>query len=130
MSQAHFFVKSNKGKRLLVIDDYMFQRSGRITTVTTYWACQVKECSATAHTSTVTDALIKQKNNHCHLPVPEKIEIRQFMNKVKCRVHVETAAAGLIYDQELAKANLSEAALAMAPTAQEARKLKKHLHSN
>ena len=47
------------------------------------------------------------------------------MNKVKCRVHAETAAAGHIYDQELAKANLSDTALPMAPTAQEARMLKK-----
>ncbi|UJR19270.1 hypothetical protein I4U23_022399 [Adineta vaga] len=59
---------------------------------TTYWACQFKDCSAVAHTVTKTGDLTKQKNDHCHPPVPEKIEIRQLMNKVKTHVISETAA--------------------------------------
>jgi hypothetical protein len=117
----HSYVKSNKGKPLLVIGDYVFQQSGKTTAATTYWECQFKECSAVAHTDTSVGALTKQKNDHCHPPVPEKIEIRRLMNAVKVRVACETTAIGQIYDQELAKANLSEMALVMAPTANEAR---------
>ena len=39
---THSFVNSNKGKPLLVIDDYVFQQSGKTTVATTYWACQFK----------------------------------------------------------------------------------------
>jgi len=87
---THSFVTSNKGKALLVIDDYVFQQSGKATIATTYWACQFKNCSAVAHTTTKTVVLTKQKNDHCHAPVPEKIEIRHMMNKVKSRVINET----------------------------------------
>jgi hypothetical protein len=118
---TYTFVNSNKGKSLLVIDDYVFQQSGKATMATTYWACQLKNCSAVAHTTTKTGVLIKQKNDHCHPSVPEKIEIRQLMNKVKSRLASETTAIGQIYDQELAKANLSTTALVMASTATEAR---------
>ncbi|CAF1166798.1 unnamed protein product [Adineta ricciae] len=118
---TYSFINSNKGKPLLVVDDYVFQQSGKSTTTTTYWACQFKGCSAVAHTSTGTGILIKQKNDHCHPSVPEKIEIRKLMNKVKSRIACETTAIGQIYDQEMAKANLSTTALVMAPTAIEAR---------
>jgi hypothetical protein len=118
---TYSFVNSNKGKSLLVVDDYVFQQSGKATIPTTYWACQCKDCSAVAHTTTLTGILTKQKNDHCHPPIPEKIAIRQLMNKVKIRVTNETTAIGQIYDQEIAKANLSKIALVMAPTAKEAR---------
>jgi hypothetical protein len=118
---TYSFVNSNKGKPLLAIGDYVFQQSGKTTMTTTYWACQWKNCSAVAHTTTKTGVLIKQKNDHCHSSIPEKIEIRQLMNKVKSRVTSETTAIGQIYDQELAKANLSTTALVMASTATEAR---------
>ena len=117
---THSFVTSNKGKTLLAIDGYVFQQSGKATIATTYWAYQFKDYSAVAHTTTKTGVLTKQKNDHCHAPIPEKIEIRQMMNKVKSRIINETTAIGQIYDQEVAKANLSKVALVMAPTANEA----------
>jgi hypothetical protein len=118
---THSFLNSNKGKPLLVIDDYVFQQSGKTTIATTYWACQLKDCSAVAHTDTKSGVLTKQKNIHCHPPVPEKIQVRRLMNKVKIRIINETTAIGQIYDQEIAKADLSKIALVMASTTNEAR---------
>ena len=116
------YIKSNKNKSLLVVvDDYVFQQSGKATEATTYWACQYKDCSAVAHTTTGPGALKKQKNAHCHPSIPEKIEIRQLMNKVKSRIASATTAIGQIYDQEMAKTNLSTGALIMVVTALEAR---------
>ncbi|UJR19377.1 hypothetical protein I4U23_022506 [Adineta vaga] len=115
------YINSNKGKSLLVIDDYLYQQSGKPTVKTTYWACQFKHCPAVAHTNTNTGVATKQKNDHCHPPIPEQIEVRQLMNTVKIRVTGETTSIGQIYDQEMAKASLWKVALVTAPTANEAR---------
>ncbi len=58
------------------------------------------------------------------MPKSERLEIRKMMTKVKTRVDRETTAIGQIYTEELAKANLSRTALAIAPTAREASKCK------
>ena len=46
------------------------------------------------------------------MPVPGRVEIRKLMMNVKSRVHDESTAIGQIYNEELAKANLSKPALA------------------
>ncbi len=56
------------------------------------------------------------------MPVPERVEIRKLMTNIKNRVHGEATAIGQIYNEELAKANLSKSALAVAATAREASK--------
>jgi hypothetical protein len=64
------------------------------------------------------------ESTHTHLPVPDRLEIRKMLTNVKTRVDRETGAIDQIHNEELAKANLSRAALAIAPTAREASKCK------
>ncbi len=118
----YIFITSNKGKPLLVINDYIYQHS-KITTNITYWVCKINDCNARAHTKTSTNQLIKQTGeDHCHLPSPEEVEIRSFMHVVKQRVKTETIPIGQIFEEELARAKLSKAALAQVSTANKARK--------
>jgi len=64
---SRIFITSNKGKNLLVIDDYIYQQSKVIPNVT-YWICKIKDCNARAHVKTNAGELIKQTgDDHCHL---------------------------------------------------------------
>jgi hypothetical protein len=113
------FITSNKKKRLLTIDGYIYQQN-KCTEKVSYWICEEKMCGMGVHLTT-NDLFIKfTKSTHNHMPVPEKLEIRKMLSNVKNRVHRETTAVGKIYTEELARANLSTAALAMANTAREA----------
>ena len=119
---SHTFITSNKGKHLLVIDDYIYHHT-KITSNVTYWICKIKDCNARAHTKTSTNQLIKQTGGvHCHSPLPEEVEIRSFKNVVKARVKEETIPIGQIYEEELGRAKLSMTALAQISTANQARK--------
>jgi hypothetical protein len=117
------FLISNKKKRLLVIDGYIYQQN-KFTAKVSYWICEVKWCTAGVHLNSKDQFLKYTETTHTHLPVPERLEIRQMLTSVKTRVDRETVAIGQIYNDELAKANLSRAALAIAPTAREAIKCK------
>jgi hypothetical protein len=114
------WLASNKGKRLLVIDGFVFQ-SNKISAKVTYWKCEVKECGATGHTDS-NDQLIRQNGEHTHLPSPERIEIRLLKKSAKDRVKSEAIPITQIYEEELAHAHLSVAALATAPSGNEASK--------
>jgi hypothetical protein len=115
------FINSNKNKRLLSIAGYIFYQN-KSTPKVTYWKCEQKSCSAAVHLDS-NDRFIKFNSaDHTHMPVPERIEIRKLMTSVKARVIHESTAIGQIYQEELAKANLSRSALAFASTAREASK--------
>jgi len=117
------FLTSNKGKRLLVINGFVYQQN-KSTTKVNYWACEEKLCNAGVHLSS-NDLFIKYSGNgHIHMPKPERLEIRKLMTKVKARVDQETTAIEQIYTDELAKANLSRTALAIISTPREASKIK------
>jgi FLYWCH zinc finger domain len=121
MSTIVEFVTSNKGKPLLVYDGYIFKKN-KSTEKVTYWICQHGACNATVHTDS-NDQYLKSRGNHeTHLPSPEQIELRNFRDIVKKRTAEETIAIGMIYEEELARANLSQTALAIAPSANEASK--------
>ncbi|CAF4583089.1 unnamed protein product, partial [Rotaria sp. Silwood2] len=78
-------------------------------------------CSAYIHTDQNDQYLGRSGDHNSHLPVPERIELSIFKEKVKERIVKETAAIGKIYENELASATLSEAALALAPLPNEAK---------
>ena len=119
---SHSFITSNKGKNLLVIDDYMYHHT-KITSNVAYWICQIKDCGARAHIKMNTNQLIKQTGDvHCHLLSPEEVEIRSFKNVVKARSKEETIPIRQIYEEELACAKLSTAALTQVSTANKAGK--------
>jgi hypothetical protein len=60
------------------------------------------------------------ENQAYHMPTPERLEIRKMMENIKARVNRETTAVGQIYTEELARANLSTAALAIPRTTKKA----------
>ena len=112
------FITSNKKKRLLVIDGYIFQQN-KSTEKVIYWICEEKMCGMGVHLST-DDVFIKfTKSAHTHMPAPEKLQIRQVLSHVKDRVNRETTSVGKIYTEELSRHNLSDSALAMANTPKE-----------
>lgn len=110
------FVTSNKNKRLLVMNGYIYQLN-KSTAKVTYWICEEKMCWAGVHLD-VNDQFLKYAaSSHTHLPIPEREEIRLMMSKVKERVTNETTAIGQIYNEELAHTSVSRSTLANAPSA-------------
>ncbi|CAF1295134.1 unnamed protein product [Rotaria sordida] len=62
-----------------------------------------------------------RKGDHSsHLSSPEHIEILNFKANVKGRVTTEATPIARIFDEELAKAQLSQTALCIVPSAQDA----------
>ena len=74
-------MNSNKGKLLLVADEYTFKLN-KATTTTKYWICTINGCAAKVHTD-LTNILMKTAGNHSHLPEKEKIEVREVREKIK-----------------------------------------------
>ncbi|CAF1553426.1 unnamed protein product [Rotaria magnacalcarata] len=74
------FINSNKGKPLLVADDYTFKLN-KATASTKYWICTINGCAANVHTD-LTNLLMKTAGNHSHLPEKEKIEVREAREKM------------------------------------------------
>ncbi|CAM4827788.1 unnamed protein product [Rotaria magnacalcarata] len=116
-SPAISFMNSNKGKPLLVADEYTFKLN-KATTTTKYWICTINGCAAKVHTD-LTNLLMKTAGNHSHLPEKEKIEVREVREKIKQRAINETTPIPRIYDEERAKAMLSTTAIAILPSERE-----------
>jgi hypothetical protein len=113
------FITSNKNKRLLVIDGFIYQQN-KCTEKVSYWVCEEKMCGMGVHLS-ASDTFIKYtKDTHTHMPKPERLEIRKMLSSIKTRVSHEKTAIGQIYTEEIARENLSTTALAIANTAKEA----------
>ena len=115
------FSVTTKGKRVLLYEGYIYTLNrdrGKVK----YWRCEDRTCSAFVHTDE-NDCYKTHSGSHDrHLPSPERVELLEFKRKVKDRVIKETTAIARIYDQELAAANLSQIALALAPAAKDSRK--------
>ncbi|CAM4801162.1 unnamed protein product [Rotaria magnacalcarata] len=112
------FITSNKGKPLLVRDSYIYYVSKTTATVK-YWRCEDRSCNAGVHTSNK-DVFIKTVGIHSHLQSPEEIEVRTFHQNIKRRVINETTAITKIYDEELARQQMSQTAAAIMPSSYEA----------
>ncbi|CAF3588472.1 unnamed protein product [Rotaria sp. Silwood1] len=118
MASAISFITSNKGKPLLVPDNYIYYVS-KTTAAVKYWKCEDRSCNAGIHTS-IKDTFLKTVGNHSHLPSPEEIEVRTFKQNIKRRVINETTAITKIYDEELARQQMSQTAAAIIPSSYEA----------
>ncbi|CAF2095873.1 unnamed protein product [Rotaria magnacalcarata] len=83
-TQAKFpsisFINSNKGKPLLVADDYTFKLN-KTTTSTKYWICTINDCAAKVHTD-LNNGLMKTVGYHSHLREKEKLEVREAREKM------------------------------------------------
>ena len=108
------FINSNKGKPLLVGNNYVFKLN-KTTTTTKYWICTLNGCAVIIHTN-LNNQLIKTIGDHNHVPEKEKLEVREFLEKVKQREINETTPIPRIYDEECAKAMSSDAAIAVLPS--------------
>ncbi|CAF3678300.1 unnamed protein product [Rotaria sp. Silwood1] len=114
------FSQSNKGKRVIICDGFVYQLNKSCPEVK-YWRCENRLCSAVLHTD-ANDQFKARKGDHSsHLPSPEHIEILNFNANVKERVTTEAIPIARIYDEELAKAQLSQTALCIVPLAQDAK---------
>ncbi|CAM4832775.1 unnamed protein product [Rotaria magnacalcarata] len=108
------FIKSQKGKQLLIAIEYIFKLN-KTTTTTKYWKCVVNSCSAKIHTD-LNGHLVKINDDHSHPSEKETIEVREFREKVKQRAINETTPIPRIYDEECAKAKLSDTTTAILPS--------------
>lgn len=115
------FIKSQKGKLMLVIDDYMFKLN-RESKTTKYWICTFGGCLSKVHT-TLDNQLIEILEQHNHPSEKEKIEVRKFREKVKERAVNETTPVPQIYEEECARMMLSFAAITILPSEREMSKI-------
>ncbi|CAF1360085.1 unnamed protein product [Rotaria sordida] len=107
------FTTSNRGKPLLVYSGYI-HRLKKSTEKVKYWVCHSDGCLATIHTNK-NDEILKANGHHYRIPDPEQIELRNLRKKVKDRIQSETNSIPKIYEEELARSNLSLTALTLAP---------------
>jgi hypothetical protein len=115
------FINSQKGKLMLVMNDYLF-KFNRESKSTKYWICTFNGCLSKVHT-TLDNQLIELIDKHNHSSEKEKIEVRKFREKVKERVVKETKPVPQIYEEECASMMLSFAAIAIVPSEREMSKI-------
>ncbi|CAF4192544.1 unnamed protein product [Rotaria magnacalcarata] len=82
------FLISNKKKRLLVIDGYIYQQN-KSTAKVSYWLCEIKLCNAGVHLNSDDQFRKYTENPRAHMPVPERLEIRKMLTNIKSRVDRE-----------------------------------------
>ncbi|CAF1323957.1 unnamed protein product [Rotaria sp. Silwood1] len=111
------YIQSQKGKLLLVLDKCIFKLN-KTTTTTKYWICTCIECSMKVHTN-MNDQLVKVIGEHCHPTEQELIHVRELRAKVKQRAIDETTPIPRIYDEECARAMLSDTVIALLPSERE-----------
>ncbi|CAF3786921.1 unnamed protein product [Rotaria socialis] len=118
MASTMSFITRNKGKLLLVRENYIYFVS-KTTTAVKYWKCEDRTCNAGVHAN-INNVFIKTAGIHSHLQSPEQIEVRTFKQNIKRRVINETTAIAKIYDEELAQQHMSQTATAIMPSSYEA----------
>ncbi len=119
-SDNPYFLMSNKGKPLLVLNGIAYKKN-KETKTKKYWICQSNGCGAYVHTS-IQDVVLKTTGDHNHLPHPEKLELKTFRTKVKQRVMKETTPITKIYEEEVIASQMPPETLAIVPLARELRK--------
>ncbi|CAM4835141.1 unnamed protein product [Rotaria magnacalcarata] len=77
-SPAISFINPNKGKPLLVADDYTFKLNK--TTTSTNWICTINGCAAKVHAD-LNNGLMKTVGNHSHLPETENLRFVKLVKK-------------------------------------------------
>ena len=113
------FIKSNKGKPLLLLNQYLF-KCNKSTGSKRYWICTESGCGVAVQTQLNNDFL-SISGDHNHTADPDALRRRLLKDKMKDRIFTETTSLTKIYDEEIAKANLSQAETAQFPTVVEYR---------
>ncbi|CAF1927976.1 unnamed protein product [Rotaria magnacalcarata] len=96
-SLAISFINSNKGKPLLLADEYVFKLN-KNTTTTKYWIRTLNGCPAKVHTD-LNSQFIKIVGDHNHFSEKEQLEVREFREKVKQRAIHETTPIHLFHSR-------------------------------
>ncbi|CAF1475020.1 unnamed protein product [Rotaria sordida] len=108
---------SQKGKPLLVMDNFVFKLN-KTTNTKKYYRCENSQRTMTLHTD-INDVLIGTKGDHSHPPEPEQIEVRKLKHVIKERAKNETTPVPKIYDEETARFCLTLLAIAIVPSQRE-----------
>jgi len=111
------FIISQKGKKLLDINNFIFELN-KTTSTTKYYKCEDPSCTVIARTD-LEAILLNIKGDHCHPPEPEEIQIRTFKQVVKARAISESTPIPQIYDEEAARIDLSTLSIAALPSQRE-----------
>ena len=115
-----YFLVSNKGKPLLVLNGIVFKKD-KETKTKWCWVCQAVGCGVYVHTS-MQDAVLKIAGNHNHLPRPENMALKDFRTKLKQRVMTETTPITNIYEEEVIASEMPPQTVAIMQLARELRK--------
>lgn len=108
------FGTSNKGKTVLIYYNYFFNHN-KSTASKKYWICNTKTCGVYIHTN-INDEFLCIKGDHNHNSNPDEVAVKLLRDKMKERILAETTSITKIYDEEIAKANISRGAAALIPT--------------
>ena len=111
------FIKSQKGSKMLVINDYIFEFNKTVG-ATKYYRCNHSGCSVTLHTD-LNEVVSKFNGEHCHPSEPEEIQIRKFKEALKTRAKLETTPIPQIYDEEAIRFDMSKLTIAALPSERE-----------
>ncbi|CAF5015989.1 unnamed protein product, partial [Rotaria socialis] len=102
------FINSQKGKQLLIANEYIFKLN-KTTTTTKYWKCVVNSCSAKIHTD-VNGHLVKINDEHSHPSEKETIE-------VQCaKAKLSDATTAILPSEREMNSGINKARRAMTPT--------------
>lgn len=113
------FLTSNKGKPLLIYNEYVF-KCNKTGSTKKYWICSETGCSVFLHT-TLEDRFVSIKGEHDHMNHSDMLESKMLKQKMKDRILAETTSITKIYDEEISKAQLLDEDVAQFPTVVEYR---------
>ncbi len=99
---------------MIIYENYLFKLN-RETESKKYWLCNKRGCGIHLHTS-LNNEMICITGKHKYDANPDQITTKLLRDKMKERILDETTSITKIYDEEIARANLSKAAASIMPT--------------
>lgn len=117
LSNCVSFIVSQKGKPMLVMDNFVFKLN-KTTSTTKYYRCEDPNCSMTLRTD-MNNVITGTQGDHSHPPEPEQVEVRRLKHAMKERAKEETTPIPRIYDEETSRFCLTSLAIAIIPSERE-----------
>ena len=107
------FVKSSKGKPMLLLNGYLFVKDKSVENKT-YWKCKDFENKCKSRTITIENEVKKEPKQHNHAGDPESVEVFRFMEDVKDKAKNSREAPHVIISDVASQ--VSQAAAVALPT--------------
>lgn len=117
------FITSQKGKRKLVLNSYIFRKEKTGADSKEIWSCETRGCNARLHT--LHDAIVKGPTDHNHAPVHGKADVETVRIGMKRRAETTDEATRQITQQSLTQVSLSNAHL-LPSTSTISRDIRRH----